>query len=142
VATAIQEGILKKFVLAAVLTAALSIPALAAAGTGGNPPPTNGGSKGQGTSTVKYATSYTDPFFGAVRCTGVHQTGKNFGVNGQDSFTCASTTGRPLANTTPGEVLTLGVFGGWISDYNGVYATAFSGKVSLDGMSETAVASY
>lgn len=127
------------FVVLAVVVS-LAFVSVAAAGTGGNPPQTTGGSKGKGTSTAKYNVSYADPFFGQVQCTGVHQIGKNF-VNGQDSFTCTSTTGH-LSNVSPGETLTLSVFGGWISDYNQAWASAFSGVVNSSGTAYTAVASY
>jgi hypothetical protein len=83
-----------------------------------------------------------------VSCTGVHQSGKNTTTLGQDSFTCTSTTGLPLTNVTPGESLSLATFG-WNSDYwnlppfnKAVLATSFTGTVSSDGLSYTAVATY
>ncbi len=136
------------FAAAIVAAALLAAPALA------NSSPVPGGSNGVGTiqggknnTTQQYKESYTDPFFGPVSCSGVHQAGKNTTLLGNDSFTCTSTTGLPLANTYPGETLNLGVFGGWYSDFYNllgttVYATSFNGAVSLDGMSETAVANY
>jgi hypothetical protein len=117
-------------------------------GNGGTPPPSNGGVKGIGTQIVHYTSSYTDPFFGSVTCTGVHQSGRNFGQWGQDSFTCtAQPAGAALQNVTPNETLTLSIFGGWYSDYynlsgQGLLASAFSGVVSSDGTSYTAVANY
>jgi hypothetical protein len=128
--------------IVAIVVAALSITSAAFAGAGGNPPSTNGGSKGNGTQTVKYTAVYTDYFFGPVSCSGVHQTGKNFGSNGQDSFTCTSTSGLPLTNTYPGELLSASTFGGWLSDFNGLGATSFAGTVSADGFSQSAVALY
>jgi hypothetical protein len=106
--------------------------------------------QGKGTTTTQYKSSYTDPFFGPVSCTGVHQFGKNTGSLGNDSFTCTSTTGLPLTNVTAGEILTLATFCcGWISDYYSllsppqtIFATSFNGTVSGDGMSYTAVATY
>jgi len=129
----------------AVGLAALSLSATALADTA---PPTDGGSQGKGVSTVKYSAVYTDYFYGPVSCTGVHQAGKNFGEYGQDSFTCTSTTGGPLPNVSPGESLTLATSNGWFSDYSFfvaspgtvLYASSFTGTVSLDGESYTAVA--
>jgi len=104
-------------------------------------------------STVKYTAAYTDPFFGPVSCSGVHQTGKNFGQYGQDSFTCTSTTGNPLSNNVfPGESLSLATTHGWYSDYYYYYyiaspsftlfASSLTGTVSSDGNSYQAVANY
>ena len=113
---------------------------------GGTPP--NGTVKGNGAQVWHYTASYTDGFFGQVTCTGVHQQGKNFGTWGQDSFTCtAQPAGAALQNVIPNETLTLGIFGGWQSDYGtligqGKLATAFNGVVSSDGTSYTAVANY
>jgi len=120
-------------------------------GNGGTPAPSSGGVNGLGAHIFHYTSSYTDPFFGPVTCTGVHQEGKNFGPWGQDSFTCtAQPAGAALGNNvTPNETLTLGIIGGWYSDYGNlknppqvVYASAFNGVVSSDGTSYTAVASY
>jgi hypothetical protein len=138
--------------LIAVVGAALCLTttALANSGVGEPPPPTDGGSQGKGVSTVKYKAAYTDFFYGPISCAGVHQTGKNFGPLGQDSFTCESTTGGPLPRVTPGQSLTLATTNGWFSDYyywilspsSVVFATAVSGTVSDDGYSFTAVATY
>jgi hypothetical protein len=104
--------------------------------------------QGKGTTTQQYKSSYTDSFFGPVRCTGVHQGGKNQSTPlGSDSFTCTSTTGLPLLNVYPGEILTLTTIYGWCSDYYNllgscILATSFNGTVSGDGMSYTAVATY
>jgi hypothetical protein len=133
------------------LTLALLITGSAFAATGGNSGSGTSGSvngNGKGTATIQYKSSYTDPFFGPVRCTGVHQSGKTVAFSqGQDSFTCTSTSGSALTNVTPGEALSLSTFSGWISDYfnllgQTVYATSFSGLVSSDGFSYTAVAGY
>jgi hypothetical protein len=111
------------------------------------PPPT-GTVTGNGAQVWHYTIGYTDSFFGQVTCTGVHQQGKNFGTWGQDSFTCtAQPAGAALQNVIPNETLTLGIFGGWQSDYGtliglGKLATAFNGVVSSDGTSYTAVAKY
>jgi hypothetical protein len=118
-------------------------------GNGGTPP-SNGGVKNLGAQIEHYTSSYTDPYFGPVTCTGVHQSGgKNFGQMGQDSFTCtAQPAGAALQNVTPNEMLTLSMFGGWYSDYYNqaggelVLALAFNGVVSSDGTSYTAVANY
>jgi hypothetical protein len=100
-----------------------------------------GGVSGNGTAVTHYNAAYTDPFFGDVSCTGVHQEKK--GKTTQESFTCTSTTGNPLSNVTGGDQLTLSTITGWISDTaSGQYATAFNGTVSADGMSYTAVATY
>ena len=114
--------------------------------TGGTPP--TGTVKGNGAQVWHYTTSYTDGFFGQVTCTGVGQKGKNFG-NGQDSFTCtAQPAGAVLQNVIPNETLTLGLIGGWQSDFAPLMgwsyplATAFNGVVSSDATSYTAVAKY
>ena len=135
-------------VVVAALT--LSATALAGGGNGGAPPPTDGGGKGNGVSTVKYKVAYNDLFYGPISCAGVHQTGKNFGPYGQDSFTCTSTTDNPLSNVSPGESLSLATTNGWYSDYYFfvaspsfiLFATSLSGTVSDDGSSFTAVANY
>jgi hypothetical protein len=114
-------------------------------GNGGIP---QGGTTGNGTQVAHYTATYPDYFFGQVTCTGVHQTGKNFGQFGQDSFTCtAQPAGAVLQGVIPNETLTLSIFGGWSSDYYafvppGHLATAFNGVVSSDGTSYTAVANY
>ena len=127
---------------------------IAVAGTSegiGTQPQTTGGTKGNGTQTIKYTAIYTDYFFGSVTCTGVHQYKQNghFGDLGQDSFTCtAQPAGAALQGVYPGETLTLATIGGWSSDYATVaplsfpLATAFNGVVSADGTSYTAVANY
>jgi Na+-driven multidrug efflux pump len=122
------------------------------AGTKGNGFGNGGMPHGQvtqnGTQVAHYTATYSDYFFGSVTCTGVHQTGKNFGQHGEDSFTCTATpAGALLTNVIPNETLTLGNIGGWLSDYYGltggsVYATAFNAVVSSDGKSYTAVANY
>jgi hypothetical protein len=98
-----------------------------------------GGAHNSGTAVAHYTAVYNDPFFGSVRCTGINQTGKNFG-NGQDTFTCTSTTGA-LSSVSPNQQITWGS-GMWVSDYNGAPATHFSATVSADGTSYTAVATY
>jgi|SRR5215468_1544725 len=115
-------------------------------GQGGTPPPSDGGIKGLGTQVAHYTSSYTDPVFGPVTCTGVHQTGKNFGYWGQDSFTCtAQPAGAVLPNVSSNQTITVG-FGGWYSDYyfllNQFVLGALNGVVSSDGTSYTAVANY
>lgn len=130
----------------AVALAALSLSASARADTS---EPADAG-QGSGVSIVKYRAAYTDFFYGPVSCVGVHQTGKNFGPYGQDSFTCTSTTGGPLPHVSPGQALTLATTNGWFSDYyyfvavpaTVLFATGLTGTVSLDGLSYTAVASY
>ena len=108
----------------------------------------NGNTNGNGTKIVHYTASYNDSFFGSVTCTGVHQTGKNFGTWGQESFTCtAQPTGAALQNVAVSQVLTLANLGGWSSDYAALIggyqlATAFDAVVSADGTSYTAVANY
>jgi hypothetical protein len=115
-------------------------------GNGGIP---QGGVTGNGTKVWHYTASYTDSFFGPVTCTGVHQEGKNFGTYGQESFTCTATpAGALLTNVYPNEALSIGIFGGWQSDYAPLIgksyplANAFSGVVSSDGTKYTAVANY
>ena len=144
---------MKRFVfVVAALSAALTLSAtaLAGGGNGGTPPPTAGGSQGGGVSTVKYRAAYTDLYYGPIACAGVHQTGKNFGTYGQDSFTCESTTGSPLQRVVPGQVITLGTTNGWYSDYyffvaapgTVVFASSLTGLVSADGYSFTAAAVF
>jgi len=136
--------------LAVVIVAALSMSSVAFASSS----PIAGSNSGVGTpqggknnQTIQYRLAYTDPFFGPVACTGVHQTGKNTTLLGNDSFTCTSTSGSPLTNVYPGESISLATISGWISDYysqlgSTVYATTFTGTVSSDGFSYTAVATY
>ena len=124
-------------------------------GNNGALSPSNGGAKLLGANISHYTSSYNDPYFGSVTCTGVHQqagakNNQNFGPQGQDSFTCtAQPAGAALQNVTPNETLTLSIFGGWYSDYfsvaypeSFVLASAFNGVVSSDGTSYTAVANY
>jgi hypothetical protein len=143
---------LELLLAAAAVTLSMSAGVAAASSGGGNPPPTFGGSHGKGTTTVKYMVSYVDALGNPVRCTGVHQTGKNFPgtttLGGQDSFTCMSTTGSPLVGVTPGQVFTLAT-GVWNSDYflsafgEYIYNTApFTLTVSADRMSYTGVAPF
>jgi hypothetical protein len=119
---------------------------------GGNPPSTSGGSQGKGTATVKYTAAYDDSIAGPLSCSGVHQTGKNSGVYGQDSFTCTSTTGLPLIlgwkeGFVAGGPIYL-PFGSRISDYYaGLDPPQFifggmQGTIAPDGFSFTAVATY
>jgi hypothetical protein len=105
--------------------------------------------------TTQYKMTYDDPLMGSVSCTGVHKWGTNYGatvtskfaVGGRDEWTCTSTTGSPLANTTPGQVFDTA----WISDYfnigignAGVYANGAGAHITVspDGMSETGTANY
>src|SRR5579863_5777359 len=140
---------MKRALLAALVaaTAALSLSATTALAKGS-----------EGVTVAHYNVTYpwsvdADGTVHSVNCTGVHQTGKNFPgtatSGGQDSFTCTSTDGTPLAFLTAGEVLSLSTwnFGGcdltvapscWLSDYFGqfglnVAATSFSGSVSETG---------
>lgn len=120
----------------------------------------SGGAHGNGAQITHYTATYTDPLMGPVSCVGVHQVksgahGANFV---QDSFTCTSTSGSPLTGVTAGESLSLYTFGiwyygptyvpnsvtepVWFSDFNGASAVSFSGTVSLDGYSYSAVAGY
>ena len=114
-------------------------------GNGGTP---QGGVTGNGTQVAHYTATYSDYFFGPVTCTGVHQSGKNFGQSGQDSFTCtAKPAGNVLQGVIPNQTVTISNIGGWLSDYYGltggfVYASAFNAVVSSDGKSYTAVAKY
>jgi hypothetical protein len=128
--------------LAALLGAVvLAFAGIALAGTGPNYGASGDpGASGNGTQVTHYTATYPDPFFGAVTCTGVHQVKNNKPM--QDSVTCTSTTGT-LANVVPGQPLTLATISGWISDTgNGAYAKDFSGTVSADGTSYSAVATY
>jgi hypothetical protein len=122
---------MKRISLVAALLGALAFSAIALAG---------------GTTVLHYDTSYVDPQFGAVHCTGVNQVKNNGAVKGtvQDSFTCASTTGLPLTNLMPGQALNLGNIpgGGWVSDFNTAWALSLDAKVSADGMSYSGVAVY
>jgi hypothetical protein len=108
----------------------------------------NGKANGNGTKVVQYTAVYNDSFFGSVTCTGVHQTGKNFGAWGQDSFTCtAQPAGTALQNVVSNQIVTLATNGGWSSDYaaligSSYLASALNGVVSADGKSYTAVANY
>ena len=135
--------------MALMMSLAITLAGSNGFGNGGTPQPSNGGVQGMGAHIEHYTSSYTDPFFGPVTCTGVHQSGKNFGTWGQDSFTCtAQPAGAALQNVIPNETLTLGLIGGWQSDFAPLMgwsyplATAFNGVVSSDGTSYTAVANY
>jgi len=114
---------------------------------GAHQPPQGGVDHGNGAQVWHYTATYTDPGFGPVTCTGVHQGHRNFGPLGQDSFTCtAQPAGAVLQGVFPNETLTLGP-GFWVSDYYAligqfVLNTAFNGVVSSDGTSYTAVANY
>jgi hypothetical protein len=98
---------------------------------------------------VHYTASYTDILFGLVACSGNHQTSKKYpgtaGAGGRDKFKCASTTGLPLTNVTPGAPV---VFEEWASDYfalegfGQVLATSISGTASGSGKSFKAIAYY
>jgi hypothetical protein len=109
--------------------------------TSGNAAGTGAGLKG--TSVIQYKTSYTDSFFGPVSCTGVHQSQTKGNVTTtQESFTCASTSGIPLTNVSPGQQVTWGP-NTWQSDFNhSSLDQTFSATVSSDAMSYTAVATY
>jgi hypothetical protein len=111
---------MRKLMMVAVTAAALAIPSSALASASGISQSTGGVGTAQGgknNQTQQYKALYTDPFFGPVSCTGVHQTGKNTTTLGQDSFTCTSTSGSPLTNVYPGESISLTTISGWISDY-------------------------
>jgi hypothetical protein len=141
---------MRKLIMVAATVAALAIPSSALANASGSTgiDSTGLGSTqgGKSNTTQQYRTSYVDGVMGPVTCAGVHQSGKAYSALGQDSFTCASTTGLPLTNVSPGEVVTAANFP-WISDYykllgQTVYATSFTLTVSADGLSEMGVASY
>ena len=129
------------------LMASLAI-AVAGSSQGGPGWIINGNANGNGTKIIHYTASYNDSFFGLVTCTGVNQTGKNFGPWAQESFTCtAQPAGAALQNVVPNQILTLATNGGWSSDYAALIggyhlATAFNGVVSADGTSYTVVANY
>ena len=126
---------------------AIALPSLASANAGTS---TGINSSGIGTTqgntknqTTQYKSSYNDPVMGPVSCTGVHKDGKNTGfTKGTDTWTCSSTTGSPLLNVSPSQVLDIG----WNSDYYAVVGqvptTNAHITVSLDGMSETGTAAY
>jgi hypothetical protein len=125
---------------ALALSVVLVVPAAAATNKGGN-------------TTIPYSYSYTDPVYGPITCTGVHQFGKNWPgdlttYGGRDSFTCTSSTTSPLTGVTAGQVVLIGV-GGWWSDYfywgYGLAVPntiAFSLTVSSDGLSFSGVAAF
>jgi hypothetical protein len=137
---------MKRISLAAALLGAivLAVAGIASAGTpAGTVVATTGksaigGASGNGTQNSHYTATYSDPLFGSVTCTGNHQVKKN--QQPQDIFTCTSTTGFALTNSTPGQAVNAPW--GWYSDYDGTYTTNLSGTVSADGMSYTAVATY
>jgi hypothetical protein len=136
---------MKRISLVAALLGAivLAFAGIASANTGGAGSGTNwgGGLSGNGTQVTHYTAAYTDYFFGPVSCTGVHQVKK--GAT-QDSFTCTSQNG-PFTSVQPNQSLSLSTFGGWQSDapvFGQPLATGFSGTVSADGTSYTAVATY
>jgi hypothetical protein len=131
-------ALLGTIVLAFAGVAMAATPTTTNLGTPGNV--NAGGGTGKGTVVTHYVATYTDPFFGSVQCIGVNQVTKAKQM--QDSFTCTSTQGG-LTNVTPNEPLTLSTISGWISDFDGsTYAKTFTGTVSADGMSYSAVATY
>jgi hypothetical protein len=130
---------MRKFIIVAASLAALALPTVALAGTGTQyGSSASGGASGNGTQVTHYSVPYSDPLFGPVSCTGVHQVKQNKAP--QDSFTCTSTTGSPLTNSSPGQPVAAPW--GWYSDYNGLFTNNLTGTVSADGMSYTAVATY
>jgi hypothetical protein len=62
-----------------------------------------------GLTSVKYTAIYTDGLYGPVSCAGQHQTAEAFPGNettgGRDVWTCRSTTGKPLTNAVPGQLV-------------------------------------
>jgi hypothetical protein len=135
---------MRKFIVAITAVAALAAPAAALANasnipgnvTGTVPGSTQGAKNNQVT---QYKAAYSDYFFGGVSCSGTHHA---TATGSFDSFTCTSTTGKPLTNVAPNQSLSLATFGGWNSDYDAQPATIFTGTVSPNGMSYTAVANY
>jgi hypothetical protein len=134
---------MKRISLVAALLGAvvLAFAGIAMAGTGANSGANwGGGVAGNGTAVTHYSAAYTDSFFGGVSCTGVHQVKKS--QDTQESFTCTSTSGSPLANVAPGETINWGP-GTWLSDSDhSSLDKTFKATVSADGMSYTAVATY
>jgi hypothetical protein len=132
---------MKRIALVAALLGAFifAFAGVATAGTGpnyGNSGTPNVNSNG--TAITHYTASYSDPLYGPVNCIGVHQVKAKQPI--QDSFTCTSTSGSPLLNSSPGAAVSAPW--GWYSDFDGVYTTNLSGTVSADGMSYSAVATY
>jgi hypothetical protein len=144
-----------KFIVAAGAIAALAVPSAALANSsnmqsdmssdaGVTGTFVKGTSQGNNNGVTQYRAAYNDGFQGPVSCTGTHHaaTAKAAAF---DSFTCTSTTGSPLGFYTPNESLsmsTLPAGNGWWSDFDGALAKTFTGTVSADGMSYTAVATY
>jgi hypothetical protein len=133
---------MKKFIvlLAAVAAIAAVVAGNAFASTGTYGKSGLPGGSGNGTQVGHINTSYVDPLYGPVSCTGVNQV-KN-GAPAVENFTCTSTTGSPLnpAWATPGAPAQFPW--GWYSDFNGAYTTHIRGAVSADGMSYSATATY
>jgi hypothetical protein len=84
--------------------------------------------------TGKSAVSYTDPWFGPVRCNETqHPT--------FDTVSCQSTTGAPVTNASPGQVISFP--GQWNSDFAGGPAGgSITVTVNADGMGYTGQATY
>jgi hypothetical protein len=134
----------------ALFGAMVAVPVFAATGSAGNAASNVAQAPGAAFRAPTYQVAYVDSFFGPVVCTGVHiETGPTTdmtGMQSNDTFMCTSASGT-LTNVTPGEVLSLGTFGGWLSDYfqqqnRNVYATSFNGVVWPNGMTYTATAVY
>jgi hypothetical protein len=146
---------MRRFLIAVVAVAALAGPPSALASSSSIAHSNSGiGTVQPNGKVVQYRAAYGDPLFGPIACTGTHHdpsghlssTNLVGTIGGSfDSFTCTSTSGAPLTNVYPGETF---AFEGWLSDYflqtsaGGVFATSFTGTVSADGLSFSAVATY
>lgn len=137
--------------MVAILTLAPTIPAWANAdaGQGGLTNAIGTSQGGANMTTTQYKSTYTDPLFGPVSCSGVHQVGKNTSALGQDSFTCSSTTGAPITNPDVLATIAANPGGGywWQSDFyvlqgESVRAVTFTYTLSPDGLSYSVVATY
>jgi hypothetical protein len=135
---------MRKLVVVITALAALAAPAASLANASHIGTVTSGTVQGtpQGSKSVtQYKTAaYADPVYGSVSCSGTHHA-STATTAAFDSFTCKSTNGSQIA--TPGQAVSLPSGYWWTSDFDGQSTTYnFSGTVSADGTSYTAVATY
>lgn len=128
---------MRKIIMAAAAVATLAMPTAALANAGH---PSGASGTGAGVSEIgwigdnpgnsaQYGSSYTDPVFGAVTCTGVHLKKQN-----TDNFTCTTTQPGGFSNTPyVSESVS------WNSDYWGIESPNGPGAVKNTTMHITAV---
>lgn len=102
-----------------------------------------------------YHADNNDAEWGPDSCSGLHTVVSGANASITDTFTCTSTTGKPLTGLKPLQHVTLATVQGWGSDFAGTDASnaatgwhygwtakSFDGIVSLNGKSIVATATY